>query len=388
MNKHTRGWIFFVIILISAALLWLNTLRPKEQKVVEASMITSYRISSDGFSRAEKPIPLEFPLDMGPHEDYQTEWWYYTGNLVGEDGKRYGYQVTFFRRGLVPPEEITARPSDWATSQVYMAHFALTDVDGEAFLYEEQFARGAAGLAGATGSPLFAVFLNDWKVEQTGQNQYLLKAAQDGISLELFLTDQKGFVLQGDMGYSRKGEEAGNASYYVSQPRLATSGTIHLDGQTLRVSGESWMDHEWSTSALGSEQVGWDWYAIQLSDGSELMAFTLRRADGTLDPFSVATLIAVDGSTHTFGGNDFSIEPAGPWTSPHSGATYPSGWAVKIGSELDLQITPLTLDQELNVSFIYWEGAVKINGTHNGEPVSGQGYVELTGYAHTMQGEF
>jgi len=345
-----------------------------------------------GFARAEGPRTLAFPQDHGPHDDFQTEWWYYTGNLIAETGERFGYQLTFFRRALLPPEQRAARPSDWAAEQVYMAHFALTDTAGGEHRSFEKLGRGAAGLAGAQAVP-YRVWLDNWSVEEMagGANgsPARLRASADDISLDLKLDDLKGPILQGDGGYSRKGPEPGNASYYYSLPRIVTSGTVTVGGRTFDVDGLSWMDHEFSTSALGAEQAGWDWFSLQLDDDSELMVFQLRRADGSIDDFSSGTVIAPDGATRTLGSNDFTLQPTGQWRSPRTGATYPSSWVLTVPSaDLELAIEPLLADQEMNVSYDYWEGAVKAEGTAADKPVAGNGYVELTGYAGSMQGQF
>ncbi|MEM5774677.1 MAG: lipocalin family protein, partial [Anaerolineaceae bacterium] len=255
--------------------------------------------------------------------------------------------------------------------------------------YWEETSRGAAGLAGAQADPLFSVWLYDWRVLQTGERTFSLSAAKEGMVLELDLEDAKGPVLHGQQGYSQKGEGQGNASYYISQTRLVTRGRLLMDGEVYQVSGTSWMDHEFSTSALSGQQVGWDWFSIQLDDGREVLVYTIRNADGSLDPHSYGSLILEDGSLMPLTSRDFSIEPTGEWTSPHSGAVYPSGWRVNIpGQEVELQINPLIQDQELVVSYTYWEGAVEIQGTWRGRPVTGRGYTELTGYAESMQGQF
>ena len=356
---------------------------------------------TSGYQRALAPQPFNFPLDFGPHPEFQTEWWYYTGNLDAMDGRHFGYQLTFFRRALLPPNKIPTRNSDWATSQVYMTHFALTDVAGKQYQAVERLSRGAAGLAGAESEP-FQVWLQDWQVTSTGKNSYQLQAQAAGsdgqpFAINLKLADLKGPILQGDRGYSRKGPGPGQASYYFSQTRLKTSGSIQAGGQPVDVQGYSWMDHEYSTSALGDQQIGWDWFAIQFENPgtdqtpqmSELMVFQLRRADGSLDPFSGGTLVNPDGSTLALSKDQFKIEVLDTWQSPHSGATYPSGWSVQVPeANLSLTITPYLKDQELNVSYAYWEGAVKISGGIDGSPVSGSGYVELTGYSGSMGGEF
>ncbi len=381
-------------------------------------------VDVSGFARAEGPREIVFPADRGPHNDYQTEWWYYTGNLTAETGEHFGFQLTFFRRALIPPDQRSARASAWGTDQVYMAHFALTDVSGGRHYSFERLARGAAGVAGAQADP-YRVWLEDWEVAEVmrgavagrgmagrglkstadtaksaeadwgyGTPARLRAAAVDSkldlnLSLDLSLSDLKPPVLQGDRGYSRKGPEPGNASYYVSRTRIATTGTVTVGGKVYAVSGLSWMDQEWSTSALGADQVGWDWFSIQLDDDTELMAFQLRRADGSVDAFSSGTLIAADGSTRTLGPDAFTITSTATWRSPRTGGVYPAGWVLTVpAADLRLEITPWLADQEMQVSYTYWEGAVRVTGTSAGRPVTGNGYVELTGYAGSMQGEF
>lgn len=345
---------------------------------------------AEGFARAEGPRPLDFPADHGPHPDYQTEWWYYTGNLTAADGRHFGYQLTFFRRALQPAEARAERDSSWAADQVYMAHFALTDVGAGRFHAFERLARGAAGLAGAEAPP-FQVWLEGWRVEEVASGVYRLRADQDGLALDLELVDAKGPVLQGEQGYSQKGPEAGNASIYVSLTRLETSGTVSVPDGQFAVSGLSWMDHEFSTSALSEGQIGWDWFSIQLDDGTELMLYTIRQEDGSVDAFSKGTFVADDGVTtllrHAAG--DYQIEVLGTWRSPRTGAVYPARWRVEVpGEALWVEVEAWLADQELDVSYAYWEGAVRVRGERNGQPVSGNGYVEMTGYAESMEGQF
>ena len=340
------------------------------------------------FARAEGPREFSFPRDHGPHPDFQTEWWYYTGNLQTVEGRRFGYELTFFRRALTPQPESVADGSDWRTRQVYLAHFALSDIETQDFHYQEKISRGAAGLAGSKGAPVYEVWLEDWSVSEIGAGRYALIANTEAYGLELELVDLKGPILQGDRGYSQKGAEAGNASYYISQTRLESSGKLRIGEDILSVSGLSWMDHEFSTSALSADQVGWNWFAIQLDDGSELMLFTLQREDGNLDPFNAGTIIEKDGTTRMLGSADFNINVRETWRSPHSGAEYPAEWEISIPNEgIRVNINPLMPDQELNTFITYWEGAVEIQGERNGVPVRGYGYVELTGYAGSMQGK-
>jgi predicted secreted hydrolase len=343
-----------------------------------------------GFVRAERPRPFAFPADHGPHLGFQTEWWYYTGNLESENGRRFGYQLTFFRRALKPPPEQSERESNWATEQVYMAHFALTDVGGNEHQAFERFSRGAAGLAGAK-SPPFRIWLEDWQVEQVGDDPDVidLYASQEDVAIDLQLIDRKGLTLQGDRGYSQKGPDPGNASYYYSQTRLRTSGMVQVGEQAYSVGGWSWMDHEFSTSALAPDQIGWDWFALQLDEGSELMVFQIRKGDGTIDAFSSGTLIGPDGEKRHLSLHDFDIDVKSTWRSPHTGVSYPSRWTVQVpGAALALDIEPYLADQELNLSYAYWEGAVQFEGQRAGKPVAGEGYVEMTGYAGSMQEQF
>jgi predicted secreted hydrolase len=344
--------------------------------------------SVQGFASADGSRSLHFPQDQGPHADFQTEWWYYTGNLDTPDGRHFGYQLTFFRRALLPPQQVVQRPSDWGTNQVYMAHFALTDVAADSYHAFERLSRGAAGLAGAQSVP-YGVWLEDWQVSQTTTNTYQLQAQQDGWAVDLSLHDLKGFILQGEQGYSRKGAAPGQASYYYSQTRLQTQGKVVSNGVEYTVNGLSWMDHEFSTSALDKNQVGWDWFALQLDDQSELMVYQLRRRDGSIDSFSSGSYIGPDGSVHPLALQAFQIHVGGYWTSPLTKANYPAGWMIQIpAEELVLNIEPYIPDQELHVSYAYWEGAVKFSGTHHGKPISGSGYVELTGYATSLGGQF
>jgi predicted secreted hydrolase len=343
-----------------------------------------------GFARASGPIPLRFPADSGPHHDYQTEWWYYTGNLATADGRHFGYQFTIFRRAVLPPTERVTRASGWAAEQIYMGHFALTDVAGGRFRAFERFARGAAGLAGAQAEP-YQVWLEDWQAAaipgRPGVTRVQARAGDVGI--DLTLTDAKGPVLQGDRGYSQKGPHPGNASYYYSLTRLISEGEVRVGDSTFVVTGLSWKDHEYSTSALAADQVGWDWFALHLDDGAEVKVFHLRRDDGSIDPFSAGSFVDAQGQVTRLRRDDFQIEALDAWRSPRTQAEYPSRWRLTIPTlGLQLELEPWLADQELNVSYAYWEGAVRVSGASGGQAVTGNGYVELTGYAGSMQGQF
>lgn len=339
-----------------------------------------------GYARALEPRVFDFPSDHGPHPDFRTEWWYLTGNVVSEGGREFGFQFTIFRSALAStaPES----PSDWATRQAYMGHFALTDVAGESFHAFERFARGAAGLAGAEAAPL-RVWLEDWSLQAGSPATFPLRleASDEDVGLSLELEAGKPRVLQGDGGLSQKGSEPGNASYYYAHTRMPATGTVVLGSESLDVRGEAWMDREWSTSALADGQVGWDWFALQLDDGWDLMIYQLRRTDGSADPLSDGVIIDPDGQRVPLEwGTDVVMQPTSTWTSPIDGAVYPSGWSISIpGRGWDLEVVPRIANQELDVSFRYWEGAVTVSGAgEGGVGVTGLGYVELTGYADSM----
>jgi predicted secreted hydrolase len=274
-----------------------------------------------------------------------------------------------------------ARSSACATRQAYLAHFTITDVAGKRFRSFERWGRGALGLAGAQADP-FRVWIGDWSATAESDTfPTRLHAAQSDATLDLLLQEGKPPVLQGDRGLSQKSAEPGNASYYYSLPRMPATGAIHLGNESFQVTGAAWMDREWSTSSLGKDQIGWDWFALQVSGGREIMLYQLRRQNGTADPASSGTVIGPPGETRRLGLADFSLTVLERWKSPRSGAVYPSRWRLRIPAEgLDLDIAPLLADQELDVSFRYWEGAVAITGTRQGEPVDGRGYVEMTGY--------
>ena len=339
---------------------------------------------TEGFARATEPRPFRLPLDHGPHHDYQTEWWYFTGNLRAEDGRHFGYQLTFFRRGLLPGPPPPG--PGLATNQIYFAHLALTDGESGTHAFAERWSRGWAPLAGARAEP-FAVWLEDWRVEalDTDGSRLRLTARLEERELRLDLVSRKPLTLHGDRGLSPKSGERGNASFYVGYTRLDTRGQIGALG----VAGESWFDHEWSTSALGPGAVGWDWFSLQLDDGREVMFFRIRRGDGGVEPVSGGTLVEADGRTRRLGVEDVRIEVLDHWTSPESGAAYPSRWKLFVSVVgLELEVEPWLAGQEMRTSFTYWEGAVRVGGTSGGRPISGNGYVELTGYRSSMQGVF
>lgn len=336
-----------------------------------------------GYRRAEAPRPFRFPQDHGPHPGYKTEWWYVTGNLETESGRHFGYQLTIFRNALAPPDSASKkRASDWATDQLYMAHFALTDVRGERFYDFERFSRGAAGLAGATARDSVRVWLEDWQISGTGSGLFpmRLRAEEGGVAVRLRLRPTKQFVRQGERGLSQKGPGHGNASYYYSFTRLRTTGTVRIDGQPFRVAGQSWLDREWSTSALSARQVGWDWFALQLDNGYDLMFYRLRRKGGGASPHSEGVLVSPDGQVTRLTADDVRLKVLERWQS-EGGASYPVRWRLRVPAEnVRLTVSAYLNDQELDASVRYWEGAMRVDGTFGEASVSGSGYLEMTGY--------
>jgi predicted secreted hydrolase len=333
-----------------------------------------------GFARAMKPRKFSFPSDHGAHNPYRTEWWYFTGNLENPEGRKFGYELTFFRFAL--SAKTHSSRSVWRNNQLYMAHLTLTDVKEDRFYTDERFGRAGNDLAGAANNK-YQVWLYDWSATAEGRTDFplRLRAKSDQFAIDLLLNMQKSLVLQGEQGLSLKSAESGNASYYYSYTRLPTQGTLSVSGVTHAITGNSWMDREWSTSALSNEQSGWDWFALQFSDDSELMFYRLRRKDGQPDSNSAGSLVLADSTKLPLTLQDVTIKSLANWRSPHSGIIYPSQWRLSVPSQkLEVEIVPLINDQELNVSYRYWEGAVSIRGTKNGKAISGQGYVALTGY--------
>ncbi|MDZ7659663.1 lipocalin-like domain-containing protein [Fodinibius sp.] len=345
----------------------------------------------EGYLRATGPREFVFPEDHGPHPGFKTEWWYYTGNLFTEDGRQFGYQFTIFRSQLNPPTEVkddTASGSDWNTNQLYLGHFAISDVKNKDHIFEERYSRGAAGLAGAEIEP-YRIWLEDWEIVRNNTSQsddksfpVRIIAETDGkVSIDLSVNPVKPLVLQGEEGYDIKGSGEGNASYYLAFTRMDTEGVITKDGEQFEVSGASWMDHEWSTSALDESQEGWDWFSIQLSNGYDLMYYQLRNNDGSASQFTTGSLVDPEGKKTTLNPEDVTIEVLDRWKSPHTGSEYPSEWRMEIPKkDLTLDLATLFDDQEMAVSVQYYEGTVSVSGSMNGEDISGNGFIEMTGY--------
>ncbi len=344
-----------------------------------------------GFEQATTPRRFDFPADHGPHPTFRTEWWYFVGNLESDGGRAFGFQLTFFRQSARP--DAVPRGSDWASQDLYFAHFAVSDVAEQRFAAFERFSRGALDLAGAQGDP-FHLWIEDWSVEKqapptsarAGPSDGLglwpatLQAADGDIELRLELLSSKPPVAIGDRGLSVKSELTGAASHYYSLTRIASRGSLRIGDRVFAVRGNAWLDREWSTSTLSPEQTGWDWFSLQLDDGRDLMFYVIRRQDGTVEPASHGVLVETDGGARHLSLDDVELQVVADWQSP-GGVTYPAAWRLAIPDlDLHLNIEPRLADQELRLSVAYWEGTVRVEGRQGDRPVNGLGYVELVGY--------
>jgi predicted secreted hydrolase len=357
-------------------------------------LTTSYLLAQD-FKRALPGRTFSFPQDHFSHPEFKTEWWYYSGHLSDREKKSYGYQLTFFRTGL---KRETQTKSKWSIQNLYFAHLALTDESKKRFEYREKISRGSLEEAGASsyerdGKP-FRVWVEDWSLEAKGttMTDHLLKSGDQDFGIELLLTPEKKPVVHGQNGISQKAEGEGYASHYYSITRLKTEGKIFLKKKEIPVQGRSWMDHEFGSAQLREYQIGWDWFGIQLENGIDLMIYQIRHRDGKIDPYSSGTTIFSDGSQQHLPLKESQIEILGQWKSKKSGATYPSGWRVKIPrDQIELVLTPVVKDQELiteaSTRVTYWEGSVRVEGRYRNDPVKGLGYVELAGYAKPLTGK-
>jgi predicted secreted hydrolase len=324
---------------------------------------------------------FRFPRDHASHPEYKIEWWYYTGNVSTERGQPFGYQLTFFRIGVDPAP---ANPSRWAVRDLFVTHLAVTDIDAKQYQFTERINRAGVGWAGAS-TDAYHVWNEDWEARLEDAGRHKLTAVTAGLGVDLDLEPGKEPVIHGQQGISQKGSQPGNASHYYSLTRMPTRGLLKIQGTEWRVTGMSWMDHEFGTSFLEKEQVGWDWFSLQLDNGSDLMLFQLRRADGSRDSHSSGTLVEPDGHAVGISAADFEMEPGPPWRSPHSGASYPFSWKIRIPRQsLDLTVKAALLDQELqterSTGVTYWEGAITVWGTQQGKQLRGRGYLEMTGY--------
>jgi predicted secreted hydrolase len=338
------------------------------------------------YETAQPGYHYAFPHDHFDHPAYQTEWWYYTGNVTADDSHRFGFELTFFRQAV---DRDPAKDKTWDAQDLYLAHLALSDLDGGKFYHAERLNRRGPDIAGVSEAQQ-KVWNGNWQVQWTSQDQQLQAVGAD-FALQLHLHPEKPPIIQGENGVSQKAAGSGHASHYISLTRIATQGAITLNGKTYPVNGLTWMDHEFFTTQLDAAQLGWDWLSIQLTDQTELMLYHFRRTDGSADPFSSGTYIDAAGhSTHLRAG-DFILQPAGEtWKSPASHALYPIAWNIQIpqlGLSLEAR-TPLPsqeLTGESKLAPSYWEGAITLTGNRGPQSISGSGYLELTGYDRPIQ---
>lgn len=362
-----------VLILVALALAWLSWQTREPEIPVERLSVQNLMGGGEGdFRRVTGPLPLSFPQAHGQHPEYQNEWWYFTGNLETAAGEFLGFQYTLFRFGNRPGEQLD---SAWATNTTWMAHLALSDGRSQRFFQSERFARGALDLAGADSTRWW---LRDWEVTRDGQT-WQLDADAGEFAIQLAFTQQRPIVLQGEVGYSRKGPEPGNASRYYSITRLATEGQIRIDGEVLEVTGLAWLDREWGSNQLSEGQVGWDWFALHLDDGRDVMLARLRNVDGMTSDWSYGQLVYPDGRSRYLERGEFSLSELRWWTDDQ-GARWPLDWHIEIPvADLDI-VTRAAFDhQHWQRSVNYWEGMIQVLDDASGQML-GRGYLELSGY--------
>lgn len=373
----------------------------KRPHVILKLFISLIIVAAGGFTLAQEesdyltvdgPCNLEFPADHGPHPGFRTEWWYYTGNIQSAQGKRYGFQFTIFRTQISPPgfEKKWPQPSSpWRSRQIYIGHAAITDISAKRHMQAELISRSALGLsAGSQNGAVTDIFIRNWSLHISPDVQ-ILKVAADDFAYEFHLVPEKQPVMHGDSGYLRKGSKPEQAGCYYSFTRLRTRGTLCVNGDKESIKGLGWMDHEFGTAPLDPAVVGWDWFSLQLSDNTEVMLYLLRNENGAIHSVSSGSWVNANGEKHHLGKQDFAVETLKSWKSPQTDTVYPARWQVRIPSlSLVMNVSPAVSNQEMQTlqttGVIYWEGSVSLKGRKKGHPITGQGYIELTGYARPL----
>ena len=351
---------------------------------VGLSGLVSPKAAADEWALALPGWKYEFPRDHHAHPEFKTEWWYFTGNLTGDDGRDYGYQLTFFRQGVQRKTESETR---FAVGEIKLAHFAVTEISDGRFHYAQKVSRGAFGEAGFAEGDRVA-WIDDWELRLREGAGFVLQARDAAFGLELSLIPHKPPIFHGENGVSQKSEGEGRASHYYSFSRLETVGHLMIDGRAVAVTGWSWFDQEWATNQLTENQTGWDWLSLQFEDGTELMLFQIRLKDGGRDVFSHGTWIDAKGASTAVKNEDFELLPGRAWRSKDTGGDYPVEWTVRI-PRLELEVTvQAALDgQELVLRPIsYWEGSVRAVGTRRKQAIRARGYLEMTGYVGGLVG--
>ena len=379
-RRKLRVWVFELAVVLCAA----TALAAQKKEGFPAAAF-----DDQGFALATPGVELVFPRDHGSHPQFKSEWWYITGHLDGPRDEAYGFQITFFRAARQDEEA----PAGAAASQLYLAHAAVIDKRSGLFLHEERLNNDIWNAGAAVGE--LDVYNGNWYLRMTDpdtEEMVTRFSIGDFGILKLGLRPAKPKTLFGNDGYSRKGEDPSAASYYVTFPRLEVAGEMELNGNAMPVSGVAWMDHEFSSSQLSAGQVGWNWTSLILDDGSELMAYVMRREDGSVDPHSRLTLIKPEGTTTSLSPADFSWTPLRHWESSESGGVYPVEYEVSWKDDdtrRSIVVKPVSDQQEILGAigdFVYWEGAsIALDPT--GKQI-GLGYTELTGYADSLYGRF
>ena len=357
--------------------------------------------TAEGYALPQPGREFVFPRDHGSHPDFAIEWWYVTGHLFATNGAQYGFQATFFRRALLPPGATNRSASaDFGNDQLYLAHMALVDKNSGVFRYQERLNRAGWDAAAATNT--LDVRNGNWTYRllpvapgAPTREVFALQATIGAdIAFTLDFTPQKPMVVFGTNGVSRKAADPQAASHYLTYSRLAATGTLTLDATNLAVTGEAWMDHEFSSSQVGADQVGWDWLSLQLFDGREIMAYRMRRKDGTTDPFSTVAWVDRQSVVRQVGPDQFKWTVLDHWHSRQTGTVYPAKMQLaalnpETGQWETFVVEPSVADQELagKIGGVgYWEGACRVRDAGGRE--IGRAYMELTGYGQSLQGKF
>ncbi|NRB40232.1 MAG: carotenoid 1,2-hydratase [Pseudomonadales bacterium] len=376
IKSSTRFWCMSITIATALSLLYGGQQESPDQPTLSLAAVLGGEIAP-GFKTADQVMALQFPLDHGPHPAYRNEWWYFSGNLVDEQGLHFAYMLSFFRIAILAPGTDLSQQSHWASRHIWMAHIALSDVANNRHLQQERFSRGQPGMAGVTIKPL-TLWLDNWQVKASAEGfPWQISVNTADFSLQLQISPVKAMVLQGERGFSQK--SPGHASYYYSYPRLQTSGTLKLQGKQHQLTGLSWFDREWSSSALGDDQVGWDWFALQLDDGNDLMYYQLRDTQGQAQASSQGKWMQTDGTNNTIRPKEIDLQVLRYWRD-ESGTNYPVQWSLSYKTRAKRWIiTALIDDQLMHTAVKYWEGAVQITDPDS-KKILGRGYLEMTGY--------
>ncbi len=346
--------------------------------LLTAGHAQEYRLALPGYD-------YTFPRDHGAHPQFQNEWWYFTGNLVAENGRQFGFKYTIFRSAIAPPNTRSLKKSPLADSQLLLGHFAISDLDKKDHESWERLGRPGFGQAEFSTETL-ALRVDRWRIERAEGDSIHVRTETGDSGIDLMLDPLKPFVIHGEEGIHRKGAGRGQASHYITYPRLQAEGTLAWRGETFQVEGLAWMDHEFGSNQLGEEEVGWDWFAIQLDSNEELMLYGIRRRDGSFSPIATGSYINAEGELVPIPKSEYTIEELDQWKSPKSGAVYPMGWRISLPRyDANLRIAPAFKNQEMDTTrytgAYYWEGAIRISGKWKGAETRGKGYAELVGYA-------